>query len=1041
MKAGKNNIEKLDSLFEKAEREIEEKNTRKLFDINKQWEKVVLFILNIAYDWNLEDLNLIHPNYPGIDLGDHERHIGVQVSTDSTPAKIKKTLKTIQNTEINGRLISDDYNIIYFFIPGRKQKSYRVTFELEKNIIFTTENIIDFDIFRNIFSNLNDEKQKTILAILNRELCKKPKYQLSATPTTNCDFIVGSRQKEIEEIDEKFTKSNQVFLWGLGGIGKTELAVEWGMRRDDVYLVHYKKSIMNTVLDMDFSGMQYIPSKQGMTEQQKKEEEFCQRLDILREYYCNATIIIDNFDDSKMTIAEMLNQPDYKSLIRLKNRFLFTTRFMIRNSSIHVTEMNIEDLLKLVKQNYNIFVDNIWNESQLERINRDKNDEILKELIRKVDGHTLTVDVMSKTLYESCGRLTPEKLLATFEENNIDDSSMPMVAAYHNCNDSDYELQERSIYDHLRILFNLSELDDIHKNVMRHAVLLPMEGMPMNLFRICHTLEEQNAIEMKIFHRSWLKLDQTHTTVSIHSVIREVCRRELKPDDENCKRFLHKLRNSIDFSHDNQEIVTPIADTMGNAAETLPDIMGEWNRLAGDYYRLLGMYRKAIDYLKKAALIRKNYNDKVLEDIYSNIGNTYTHLGEFETSIIYHKKSLALCQSRAEPYNKRIARRYNDMGLAYSYRAEKERAIVLYEKAIACYQAALGLNRIEDSSNELHISNILNNIGNTYSNIGKTSHDLKNYNLALQYHLEAKKMREAIHNISPRNLARSYKNIGNDYANLNMNDEALAYRIKALGIYEKMLHGGHPELANAYQDVGNSCRLTENYDEALKYYTKAEIIWKKQLPQNYFFLAKCQYAIGMIYSEQGLKGESEKYKKALEYYMTAFEGYKKSPRECEEEMIKCRELIGDTFLKLGKGGEAFKYLKGENDICFSNSKKSKYKQIKKYHHLGEISKKEKQFEEALKYYYQILEIRENYYSNDFENLMETYFEIACIYRDLRLPQNAMLYLEKAFIICEKYFQEDKKKLHRIRKTIEITNGELKKINRKKENRNGKYHES
>lgn len=256
-----------------------------------------------------------------------------------------------------------------------------------------------------------------------------------------------------------------------------------------------------------------------------------------------------------------------------------------------------------------------------------------------------------------------------------------------------------------------------------------------------------------------------------------------------------------------------------------------------------------------------------------------------------------------------------------------------------------------------------------------------------------------------------------------------------------MLHGGHPELANAYQDVGNSCRLTENYDEALKYYTKAEIIWKKQLPQNYFFLAKCQYAIGMIYSEQGLKGESEKYKKALEYYMTAFEGYKKSPRECEEEMIKCRELIGDTFLKLGKGGEALKYLKGENEICFSNSKKSKYKQIKKYHHLGEISKKEKQFEEALKYYYQILEIRENYYSNDFENLMETYFEIACIYRDLHLPQNAMLYLEKAFIICEKYFQEDKKKLHRIRKTIEITNGELKKINRKKENRNGKYHES
>ena len=116
MKDGKNNIEKLDSLFEKAKRDIEEKNARKLFDINKQWEKIVLFILNIAYDWNLEDLNLIHPNYPGIDLGDYERHIGVQVSTDSATAKIKKSLKTIQNTEINGRVFCDYYNIIYFFI-------------------------------------------------------------------------------------------------------------------------------------------------------------------------------------------------------------------------------------------------------------------------------------------------------------------------------------------------------------------------------------------------------------------------------------------------------------------------------------------------------------------------------------------------------------------------------------------------------------------------------------------------------------------------------------------------------------------------------------------------------------------------------------------------------------------------------------------------------------------------------------------------------------------------------------------------------------
>ncbi len=1020
------NADKLDLLLDRAQKDIVEKNGRKRYDINKQWERIALYILNIAYDWNLEDLNLIHPDFPGIDLGDCERHIGVQVSTNSKPKKIRESFSKIQSIKINGRLISEDYYRIYFFVPGRKQGSYRVTFEPGKNIIFSTDQIIDFDVFRCVFSDLDEDRQEAILAVLNREICRKPRYQLRAAPAVTCDFIAGSRQKEMREIDEKFARSNRVFLWGLGGIGKTELAAEWGMCREDVYLVHYRNSILDTVLDMDFSGMQYIPSKQGMTEQQKKEEEFRQRLDILCEYYSNATIIIDNFDDSEMTMTEMQNQPDYKSLIRLKNKFLFTTRSMVKESSVHVTEMDMEDLLKLVKQNYDLCADSTLTDTQ--------NDEILRELIRKVDRHTLTVDIMGKTLYESFGRLTPEKLLAAFEENAIDDSGMPVVAAYHNSVDSDYELQERSIFEHLRILFNLSELDDTHRNVMRHAVLLPMAGMPVNMFRACHTPEEQNAIERKIFHRSWLRLDRIHATISIHSVIREVCRKELKPDDENCKCFLRRLRNSIDINHDNQEAVKPIADIMSNAAEMLPDRSGEWNRLAGDYFRLLGMYRKAIDYLKKAALIRESYNDVVLEDIYSNIGNTYTNLREFEKSIAYHEKSLAICQSRSAPDNRRMARRYNDMGLAYSYRAERERIPALYEKAITCYKEAMRLNKLEGSIDGLSLSNALNNIGNTYSNIGKTGHVSKNYELALQYHMEAMEMREAFPGISPRNMARSYKNIGNDYANLNINDKALEYRIKALELYRKVLHGGHPELASACQDVGNSYRLTEDYEEAFQFYTEAEAIWKKQLPQNYFFLAKCQYAIGTIYTEQALMGESGQYEKALEYYMAALESYQRSSVMHGREMTKCRDLIGETLLKLGRRGEALEYLKEGSGSGSGNVRKSKYKQIKKYHHLGEIYKKEKHFEEALGYYFQILEIRENYFGDRAENLMETNFEIACIYRDLRLPRKAIPYLEKALAICEEHFGEDKKKLHRIRKTIELTNGELKRASQNENRR-------
>lgn len=833
----------------------------------------------------------------------------------------------------------------------------------------------------------------------------------------------------MEEIDKKFTNSNRVFLWGLGGIGKTELAAEWGMHREDVYFVHYKKSITDTVLDMDFSGMQYIPSRKGMTDEQKREEEFKYRLDILREYYSDATIIIDNFDDGEKTLTEMLNQSDYKILTRLKTRFLFTTRFAVRESAVHVVEMNMEDLLKLVRQNYSLFKDDTWDNARLETISEDKYDEIFRELILKVDRHTLTVDLMSKTLYESYGRLTPEKLLSALDESNIDDSSMPIIPAYHNSDNSDYEMQDRRIYDHLKILFNMAELDERHRNVMRHAVLLPIDGIPVGLFRRCHTQEEQDAIEMKIFHRSWLRLDQTHTVISVHPVIREVCRKELIPDDENCGRFLHSLRNSVNVSHDSQELIKPVAAVMENAAEILPDVSGEWNREAGRYCRMLGMYRKAIDYFNKVTKIRKNQNDVFLADIYSDMGNTYTNLREFEAGIEYHEKSLNICQCMPEPDNKRIARRYNDMGLAYSFMAERDEKIDLYEKSIRCYKEALQFNKAEGTPNDLHISNALNNIGNTYSNIGKTLHEPKKYELALQYHTNAKNIREGIPHISPKDMARSYKNIGNDFANLGKNEMALNYRIKALEYYQKILHEGHPELASAYQDVGNTCRLIGDYKGAFEYYTTAEKVWEKQLPQNYYFLGKCQYAIGMIYLEQASKGERGQYERALKYYIKALDSYQKDGKSHEKQVAKCKTAIGETYLKLGDRGDALLYLKGGSDIYPVNGKKSKRKEVKKYHHLGEIYRKERQFEEALECYFKIVEIRENYFRNEFDNLADAYFIIGCIYRELRSPMNAKIYLDKALAICTEYLPEDKKKRHKIQRTIEMTVGELKKSER------------
>ncbi len=1031
------NLEKLSNLLDQAEKKIKSDNERSMYDTNRHWEKIAMYILNITYDWSLQDLNLIRKNFPGIDLGDYERHIGVQVTKDSSENKINSTFKKIKENKIGGHPISEDYYKIYFFITGKKEECDPSKLDIGENFLFSQDAIIDFTDFKGIFCSLDDERQETILDILNRELCQKPKYQLNATPNTNCDFIVGSRRNEMAEIDRRFERSNHVFLWGMPGIGKTELAAEWGRQQENAYFVHYKKSIMETVLDMDFGNIKYVPSKKDMTDQQKKEEEFQQRLDILRDYYRDAIIIIDNFDDeeNKATLVQMQNAPDYKALMRLKNRFLFTTRFEVRQSSVHVREMDMESLLALIKQNYDLFKEDTCNDLQAEGISGGEFDDILKKLIKMVDLHTLTVDLMSKTLYESYGRITPKMLLKIFEESDINNTHMPLVPAYHNSQDSDYEYKECRMYEHLKILFNLAELNESHKSVMCHAALLPVEGMPMILFRNCHTKEEQDALETKILHRSWLRLNQTHTIISIHAVIREVCRIELQPDDENCRQFLSKLRESAKNNH-NQELIKPIADTMGKAAEILPDKEGTWNHVAGNDYRILGNYRKALEYLKKAVEKCLWKEDMDLADLYSDIGNTYTNLKEFENSIFNHKKSLAICLGITGIHYQKLAKRYNDLGLAYSYWAEREKKYEWFEKAIKYYRDALAINEKEGDDCSLYVSNIYNNIGNTYSNIGKTWHDLTNYNIALQYHERALEIREAMNRKVPMYIARSYKNIGNDYANLRDNEKALKYRKMALEVYRNILLKDHPELATAFLDVGNTYRLTQDFENALAYYFCAEKIWKQHLPQNEIALAKCEEAIGMIYFEQARLGEGEQpdkaqedYKKALLYCQKALGGFDKYSKIYGAQIKRCNGKIGEIYLKLGRNEDALRFLREKVSIQPGKAKKRNKKLLKEYHRLGEVCKKEKKFEEALAYYMKILEIRENHFPEEYRNLMEMNFMVACIYRDLRLSQEAMTYLEKAQQICEIYFPEDRKYLHRLHKTIEITSQELKKLKR------------
>jgi len=145
--------------------EIESKNSCGFIDDNIFAENIIKDLLNICFEWELKNLNEESNNYPGIDLGDNNKHIGVQVTSTKTSKKITDSLNAIVQSKVY-----ETYNEIYFFILGKKQKSYSVEYSNYPLVDCSDENIWDIDDLISWCKNYDKCKLSKICEVIQREL-------------------------------------------------------------------------------------------------------------------------------------------------------------------------------------------------------------------------------------------------------------------------------------------------------------------------------------------------------------------------------------------------------------------------------------------------------------------------------------------------------------------------------------------------------------------------------------------------------------------------------------------------------------------------------------------------------------------------------------------------------------------------------------------------------------------------------------------------------------------------------------------------------
>lgn len=323
-----------------------------------------------------------------------------------------------------------------------------------------------------------------------------------------CRYFCG-RDDELSALHQLLCDHGKVFLQGIAGIGKSELAKAYAKQFKKEYTnilyLTYTGDLKQDIVDMDFADD--LPNDDD-------EERFRKHNRFLRTLKEDTLLIIDNFNVTA-------TQDGLLSVVmKYRCRVLVTTRSRF-NNYISMTLEEIADTEALVELMGCFYSD------------AEKYRSILEEIIHTVHSHTLAVE-MSARLLET-GIMEPMLLLNKLKEEKAGLDATDMIGIT-----KDGKSQKATYYHHIHTLFSLYHLSDAETNIMRSISLLPVTGISGRLFANWMKLRDMNTVN-DLIEKGFVQAMEGHV-IALHPMVQEVAVEELKPSVTSCRTLLESLQ-------------------------------------------------------------------------------------------------------------------------------------------------------------------------------------------------------------------------------------------------------------------------------------------------------------------------------------------------------------------------------------------------------------------------------------------------------------------------------------------------------------------
>lgn len=389
--------------------------------------------------------------------------------------------------------------------------------ELADRIVAALNGSSDNVEYESAFSNCN----KTMNRLIGQNVVPRAEFM--------------GREAELQEIEDSFANgAGSVFLTGMGGIGKSEIAKAFAKGHRNQYstvvFANYESDLKHLIASDQTIPVENLNRAVASGGQAETLDDYYERkMSVLRKIMNrNTLLIIDNFD--------VEGDDEMENIMSLPCHIIWTTRTDFSSFGYDTVFIGAFQEIELLVELY----------EKLDRSYREESErEAIRKIIQMLEFHTFAVSLTAAQ--GKAGHIKPSKLLEKLSTEGLEFKTSSGFARDMS------ERRKMTAYMYIEKIFDFGKISEEACQVMRLMGVVPREGVDIDLFMECAEIDDFGIIE-DLISKNWIRLDEENDRINLHMLVHEMVWKRLNPTIENCMTLLagidSKVNNAWNISYE-----------------------------------------------------------------------------------------------------------------------------------------------------------------------------------------------------------------------------------------------------------------------------------------------------------------------------------------------------------------------------------------------------------------------------------------------------------------------------------------------------------